>query len=103
MRNGVKYTRVKLLGLALTMLVVSCGEAPEANLQQKAEEVSGILADISRRSAVYDSLYTVREELARSYTDKVRLEKVNGENLIALAELYNTAGDYSKVAATLER
>lgn len=90
-----------LAGMALVL--ASCGEAPEANLAAKAAEVDSVWAKGRKVSRNYDSLRTVQMDLARRYTERVRLARVEGENLLALGSLYQVLGDYGKEQQALEK
>lgn len=87
----------------MVLLIMSCGQAPEANLVAKAAEVDSVWAKGLRVSHNYDSLRTVQRDLARNYTERVRLERVKGEGLFALGSLYQVLGDYGKEQQALEK
>ncbi len=104
MRRTMRRQAAVVCGLAwIALLIMSCGEAPEANLASKAAEVDSVWAKGLKVSRNYDSLRTVQRDLARNYTERVRLERVKGEDLLALGSLYQVLGEYGKEQQALEK
>ncbi|MDZ7337214.1 MAG: redoxin domain-containing protein [candidate division KSB1 bacterium] len=94
---------VSLLLFVLAVLFSSCGKPPEADLAAKAAEVDSVWVKGLKTSRNYDSLRTAQTALARRYTERVRLARVSGEDLLALGSLYQVLGEYGKEQQALEK
>ncbi|MDZ7271405.1 MAG: hypothetical protein ONB17_07300, partial [candidate division KSB1 bacterium] len=83
-RVSKTWLGVSLLLFVLAVLFSSCGKPPEADLAAKAAEVDSVWVKGLKTSRNYDSLRTAQTALARRYTERVRLARVSGEDLLAL-------------------
>ncbi|MCR4437961.1 MAG: redoxin domain-containing protein [bacterium] len=102
-KTARSWARVACILAGMALILASCGKAPEANLAAKAAEVDSVWAKGLKVSRNYDSLRTVQMDLARRYTERVRLQRVQGEDLLALGSLYQVLGDYVKEQQALEK
>ncbi|MBC7186451.1 MAG: redoxin domain-containing protein [Calditrichaeota bacterium] len=102
-RTARRWAGATCFFAGMALVLASCGEAPEANLAAKAAEVDSVWVKGLKVSRNYDSLRTVQMDLARRYTERVRLARVKGEDLLALGSLYQVLGDYGKEQQALEK
>lgn len=102
-------TRMLLLILGAILmgaggLFWGCGDAPEANLQQKLHAIQ-TLAQQARESGVVnmDSIRQEQRSLARSYTHRLDPQNVPEQSLSQAAQLFYHAGRLDSAIAVMKR